>query len=287
MRVHLLDGTWELHRTWFASPRATAADGREVGAVRGLIASLAAFLRDPDVTHVGIAFDTVIESFRNERFAGYKTSEGMEPELLAQFGLAERAAAALGLVVWPMRDFEADDALATAAVRAAADPRVEQVLLCSPDKDLAQCVDGRRIVQFDRQRGVLRDVDGVVEKFGVEPASIPDWLALVGDAADGLPGVPRWGAKSSSTVLAHYRHLEAIPDSPDDWEVPVRGRASLAAQLAEHREAALLYRELATLRVDVPLAESVDDLRWSGPDTAGLETLAAELGSRPPRLPLA
>jgi 5'-3' exonuclease len=260
MHVHLVDGTYELFRSFYGAPPAQAS-GREVGAVRGLLASLASLLREPEVTHVGIAFDTVIESFRNELFAGYKTSEGIDPALWSQFPLAERAARALGLVTWPMVEFEADDALATAAVRAAADPRVRCVFVCTPDKDLAQVV-GERIVLFDRRQRVALDATGVRAKYGVDPASIPDWLALVGDEADGIPGIAKWGQKSASTVLAHYRHLEAIPDAARDWQVQVRGAEALAAALAAQRADALLYRKLATLRRDVPLAAGVDDLRW-------------------------
>ncbi|MBX3464467.1 MAG: flap endonuclease [Planctomycetes bacterium] len=277
MQVHLLDGTWELFRSHYGAPPATAPDGREVGAVRGLLASLVALLREPGVTHVAVAFDTVIESFRNELFAGYKTGAGIEPQLWAQFPLAERAARALGLVVWPMVEFEADDALATGAVRFAAEPAVEQVLLATPDKDLAQCVRGDRVVQLDRRRRHLLDEAAVRAKFGVGPRSIPDLLALTGDEQDGIPGVPRWGAKSAATVLAHYGHIEAIPPEAADWQVTVRGAAALAASLAAHRTDAALWLRLATLRTDVPLAERLDDLRWRGP-RPDLAPLCHELG---------
>ena len=277
MQVHLIDGTYELFRSYYGAPPATGVAGQEVGAVRGLLASMASLLREPDVTHAGIAFDTVIESFRNELFAGYKTSDGIEPALWAQFPLAERAARALGLVTWSMIQFEADDALATMAVRAAADPRVQRVVVCTPDKDLGQVVAGERIVQLDRRKKLVLDEAGVRAKFGIAPASIPDWLALVGDDADGIPGVPKWGAQSASTVLAHYTHLEAIPPAAAEWRVKVRGADALAASLAAHRDDARLYKTLATLRTDVPLAETVDDLRWRGPGD-DLRTLCAELG---------
>jgi 5'-3' exonuclease len=284
LEVHLLDGTFELFRAWFGAPRAAGPDGREVGAVRGLLRSLAAWLREGRVTHAACAFDTVIESFRNQLFAGYKTAEGVEAELLAQFPLAERAAAALGLAVWPMREFEADDALATGAARLAGRDAVGRVLLCTPDKDLAQCVDGGRVVQFDRKTAAVTDADGVRARFGVEPASIPDWLGLVGDAADGLPGVPKWGAKSASTLLARYRTIEAIPADPAAWDVKVRGAAALSASLEEQREAAALWKRLATLRRDVPLDAEPDALRWRGPDREGLAALCAELGIAAPRI---
>ncbi len=281
--VHLLDGTWELFRAYFAAPGAKAPDGREVGAARGLLRSLAALLRDEAVTHVGIAFDTVVESFRNAMFDGYKTGEGIEPALLQQFPLAEEVAAALGLVVWPMKEFEADDALATAAARLSADPAVGQVRLCSPDKDLAQCVAGDRVVQMDRKSGVLHGQDAVRERYGIEPESIPDWLGLVGDAADGIPGIPRWGAKSASAVLAEYRHVEAIPDAAADWSVKVRGADALATNLAERRGDAVLFRDLAVLRTDVPIDAGLEALFWGGPDEAALATVCRRLGVAPPR----
>jgi len=276
--VHLIDGTYELYRAHFGAPGSTAPDGMEVGATRGLVRSLQALLREPGVTHVAVAFDTVIESFRNRLFPGYKTGEGVPPELLAQFPLAEEATRALGLVTWPMVEFEADDALATGAARFAGAPGVERVLLCTPDKDLAQCVRGTRVVGFDRMRRRVLDEAGVVARFGVGPASIPDWLALVGDSADGIPGVPRFGEKSASAVLGRYLHLEAIPDDSARWEVPVRGAASLAASLAAHREASVLYRTLATVRTDVPLAEELEALRCTGPRPDLLAALAARLG---------
>ncbi len=279
MHVHLVDGTYELFRAYFGAPRASGPDGREVGAVRGLVRSLLALLREDGVSHVAVAFDHVIESFRNELFAGYKTSAGVPAELLAQFDPAEEAVRALGVVVWSMVEFEADDALATAAARFAADPGVERVLLCTPDKDLAQCVRGRRVVGFDRMRRRLLDEDGVRERFGVAPESIPDWLALVGDDADGIPGLPRWGERSASALLGRYRHLEDIPAFHWKWEVPVRGAVALADSLREHGSEALLYRTLATLRTDVPLAEDLEALRWRGADPAALARLEAALGT--------
>jgi 5'-3' exonuclease len=263
---------------FYGAPGATGVDGREVGATRGLLRSFAAMLADDGVTHVGVAFDHVIESFRNELFDGYKTGAGIDPDLRAQFPLAERAAAALGLVVWPMVEFEADDALATAAARLAGDDRVEQVVIASPDKDLCQCVRGTRVVLWDRRRDLVLDEQGVVDKHGVQPASIPDLLALVGDNADGIPGIPRWGAKSAATVLARYGHLDAIPDDETDWDVKVRGAKTLAANLRERRADAALYQRLATLRTDVPLEEDLEALEWRGAERAALEDLCAELG---------
>jgi 5'-3' exonuclease len=275
MKVHLVDGTFELFRAFYGSPPAETADGFEIGAVRGLMRSMLSLLGEPGVTHVAIAFDHVIESFRNDLYPGYKTGEGIDPKLWAQFGPVEDACRALGLVVWPMIEFECDDALATAAARFAADPRVAQVVICSPDKDLAQCVRGQDVVCLDRMRKKTLDEAGVRVKFGVGPASIPDWLALVGDSADGYPGIPRWGAKSASAVLGAHPHLEEIPDDPRAWAVPVRGAAALAASLAEHRADALLFRRLATLRLDAPLAESLDDLCWRGADARSLAALPA------------
>ncbi|HSN90240.1 MAG TPA: 5'-3' exonuclease H3TH domain-containing protein [Anaeromyxobacteraceae bacterium] len=281
MKVHLVDGTYELFRAHFGAPAATGPGGREVGATRGLLRSLRALLREDGVTHVAVAFDHVIESFRNRLFPGYKTADGVPEALLAQFPLAERAAGALGLVVWPMVELEADDALATAAARLAAMPEVEQVLLCTPDKDLAQCVRGRRVVALDRMRRRILDEDGVRERFGVGPGSIPDWLALVGDAADGIPGLPRWGERSASRVLGRYGRLESIPDDAGAWEVEVRGAAGLAASLRAHREEAALYRTLAALRTDAPLEEGLDDLRWRGERPEEMQALRGELGEGP------
>ena len=278
MKIHLVDGTYELFRAHFGAFPAMSPDGRNVGAVRGLLQTLLALLRQDDVTHVAVAFDHVIESFRNQLFDGYKTGEGTSEELLAQFDPAEIATEALGIVTWPMTEFEADDAIATAAVRFADDPRVEQVVICSPDKDLMQVVRGERIVSLDRRREILTDEAGVVEKFGVPPESIPDYLALVGDSADGIPGVPRWGAKSASTMLARYGNIESIPDSELLWDVKVRGAKSMADTLAEHRGDAALYKELATLRLDVPLTESLDDLEWQGARQSAFSNLCDDLG---------
>ncbi len=248
MKLHLVDGTYELFRAYFALPSISAPDGREVGAVRGFIQTMLTLLRQPDITHVAVAFDSVIHSFRNDLFAGYKTGEGTPPELLAQFPLAEQAAAGLGLVVWPMLEFEADDALGAAANRWWDAPGVEQVVICSPDKDLAQVVRSDRLVTLDRRKDTVMNEAGVREKFGVSPASIPDYLGLVGDSADGIPGIPRWGAKSAAQVLERYGHIEHIPDDPASWAVTVRGAKALAASLAENREAAQLYRETWPVR---------------------------------------
>jgi 5'-3' exonuclease len=260
--LYLIDGTFELFRAYYAMPSALAPDGREVGAIRGLIGSTLALLREPAVTHIAAATDHVIESFRNRLFAGYKTSEGIPPDLWAQFPLAEEAFVALGIVTWPMVEFEADDAIATAAARFAA--ALDQIVILSPDKDLAQCVDGDRIVLRDRLRRTTYDEAAVQAKFGVPPAAIPDFLALVGDTADGIPGVPGWGAKSAAAALAAYGHLDAIPDDPRQWSVAIRNRDRLAAALAAHRTEVDLYKTLATLRLDVPLVERLEDLRWRG-----------------------
>jgi 5'-3' exonuclease len=277
MNVHLVDGTYELFRAYYAVPSAKNAAGAEVGAVRGLARSMLSLLREPGVTHVGVAFDHVIESFRNQLFAGYKTGEGIDPDLWSQFGLAESACRALGIVVWPMVEFEADDALATAAARCAALPEVEQVLIASPDKDLAQCVVGSRVVCLDRMRKKVLDESGVLAKFGVHPAQIPDYLALVGDSADGIPGVPRWGAKSAAALLTAYGTLEEIPDSAASWQISVRGAAALAESLASRRSDALLYKQLTTLRLDVPLTETLEALAYRGPDRTELEEVALNL----------
>ena len=265
MKVHLIDGTYELFRGFYGPPPKQAPDGRQVGATIALLQSLITLLSDPEVTHVGCAFDHVVESFRNDLFSDYKTGEGIDPDLFAQFPLAEEAVAALGLVVWPMVEFEADDALSTAALHFAEDPQVEQVVICSPDKDLAQLVSGNRIVCWDRRRDIIYDEAVVIEKYGVAPASIPDWLALVGDAADGIPGVPSWGAKSSAVMLAKYAHLEDIPLELAQWDVKLRGANRLYDNFMAQREQAFLYRRLTRLRIDVPLAEKLDDLRWKGP----------------------
>lgn len=279
VRVHLIDGTYELFRSFFGAPPAKAPDGREVGASRGLLRSLLALLREVEVSHVGIAFDHVIESFRNQLYDGYKTGAGIDPALWAQFPIAEQISDALGLVVWPMIEFEADDALATAAARWADVEGVEQVLLCSPDKDLGQCVREDKVVLFDRRRQEVYDAARIREKFGVAPASIPDLLALVGDTADGIPGIPRWGMKSAAAVLEHYGHLEAIPDDAADWTIKVRGAAALAANLREQREQAMLYRTLATLRTDVPLPErDLEQLRWRGAKREALTAVCEAIG---------
>jgi 5'-3' exonuclease len=264
MKIHLVDGTYELFRNHFGAPPKTAPDGRQVGATLGLLRSLLLLLSGPDVTHVACAFDHVIRSFRNDLFAGYKTGEGVDPDLLAQFSLAEEAVSALGIVVWPMVEFEADDALATAVAHFENNQEVQQIVICSPDKDLAQLVSGGRIVCWDRRRDIVIDEAGVMEKYGVRPVSIPDWLALVGDSADGIPGISGWGAKSASTVLSRFEHIESIPADLEEWGLS-KGRAMrLNESLTENREAALLYRRLATLRQDVPLKESLADLEWLG-----------------------
>jgi len=280
VNVHLIDGTYELFRHYYGAPAFKAPDGEEVGAVRGVLSSILSLLAD-GATHVAVATDHVIESFRNALWRDYKTGDGIEPNLLAQFHPLEEALAAMGVVVLPMIELEADDGLASAAALAAADPRVERILICSPDKDLAQSVDGTRIVQFDRRAGVIRDARGVIEKFGVPPASIPDYLALVGDSADGYPGLPGWGAKSASAVLARYGHLEEIPAAASAWTVPVRGAARLAAVLNEYRPQAFLFRDLATLRTNAPGFGSVDELEWTGP-RADFEATCARLGSTGP-----
>ena len=280
MDVHLIDGTYELFRSWFGAPESKSPEGQEVGATRGFLRSMASLLRDDGVTHIGCAFDHCVESFRNELFDGYKTGEGLEPALFAQFPLAERASRALGMVTWPMVEFEADDALAAAAAKLRDHPEVDRVVIASPDKDLCQCVRRDDVVTLDRRREIVLDADGVRAKFGVSPESIPDYLALVGDAADGIPGIPRWGAKSAATVLAAYVHVEAIPGDHEDWNVKVRGAETLASNLRERREDAMLYRTLATLRTDAPIHESLDELRWTGPNRAELEALCAELGER-------
>ena len=280
MKVHMVDGTYELFRAWFGAQESKSPGGQEVGATRGFLRSMAAMLRDAEVTHVGCAFDHTVESFRNDLFDGYKTGEGLEPELFDQFPLVERASRALGMVTWPMIEFEADDALAAAAAKFADEPGVEQLVICSPDKDLCQCVRSNDVVTLDRRREIILDEDGVRQKFGVSPTSIPDYLALVGDAADGIPGIARWGAKSASAVLAKFVQLEDIPGAHEQWGVKVRGGATLAHNLAEQRDDAMLYRTLATLRTDVPIDESLEDLRWTGPDRPALEALCAELGER-------
>jgi 5'-3' exonuclease len=267
LEIHLIDGTYELFRHYFALPSTKDRDGREVGAVRGVLASVLGMI-NAGATHVGVATDHVIESFRNRLWRGYKTGDGIEPDLLAQFPLLEEALIAMGVATWPMIEFEADDALAAAAAAAARDPRVERVVICTPDKDLAQCVVGTRVVQMDRRKRTVRDEAGVIAKFGVPPASIPDYLALVGDAADGYPGLPGWGAKSAANVLAKFSHLEAIPADWRTWGVNAASPAALADTLARERERAFLFRDLATLRTDIALFENVDELQWKGPTPA-------------------
>lgn len=279
MKIHLLDGTYELFRGFYGPPPKKAPDGREVGAAVGLLSSLLALLADAGVTHVGCAFDHVVESFRNDLYDGYKTGEGIDPLLKGQFSLAEEAVAALGIVVWPMVKFEADDAMATAAVRFQDDPGVEQVVLCSPDKDLAQMVDGDKVICWDRRREIIYDRAAVIEKYGVLPQSIPDFLALVGDKADGIPGIPAWGAKSAAVVLTQFGHIENIPADLEEWPISAGRAKRLWNNLENGREEAMLFRRLTTLRTDVPLTETVDDLRWRGaPD--GFKDFCANLGAQ-------
>lgn len=273
--IHLVDGTYELFRHFFALPSAKNDAGEEVAAVRGVMHSIRGLVAE-GATHIGIATDHVIESFRNQLWPGYKTGDGIPPELWAQFPLLEEGLTAWGLRVWPMVEVEADDALASAAIQAAEDPRVDQVIICTPDKDLAQCVRGTRIVQRDRVRRVTRDEAGVVARFGVLPASIPDYLALVGDSADGFPGLVGWGAKSAAKVLARWHHLELIPDDHRAWEVDVARAGALAATLRQDRQKAMLFKQLALLRTDVPVFASVDELAWNGP-TEAVETLRLRL----------
>ena len=264
-RLHVIDGTFELYRAHYSKrPARVAPDGQDVKGTAGVVSSLLTLLADPGeaVTHIAVAFDNPIESFRNDLFAGYKTGEGMESALVAQMDLVEEAVSAIGITVWSMREFEADDALASAACRYADD--VRQIRIMTPDKDLGQCVRGDRVVQVDRIRNKFIDESGVMERNGVSPASIPDWLALVGDSADGIPGLSGWGAKSASKLLREYGSLEHIPDESQAWTVNVRGAAKLAATLAGQRTEAMLYKQLATLRTDVPLDQSLDDLRWRG-----------------------
>lgn len=287
MEVYLVDGTYELFRHYYALPSARDEDGVEVAAVRGVLASVLGMIK-AGATHIAVATDHVIESFRNGLWPGYKTSAGVEPELLSQFPLLEQVLSAAGVLVWPMIEFEADDALAAAAVAAARDKRVERVIICTPDKDLAQCVTGKRIVQLNRRTQVTLDEPGIVAKFGVPPASIPDYLALVGDAADGYPGLPGWGAKSSAAVLAKFLHLEAIPKDCGEWRVNAANASSLAATLCREWEHAVLFRTLATLRTDIPLFADVEQLRWAGP-TADFDAFAARLDKArtEPRVPTA
>ena len=264
MNIHLIDGTYELFRHFFAVPSSKNDSGQEVGAVRGVLTSVFSMI-EAGATHLGVATDHVVESFRNDLYPGYKTAEGVAPELLSQFPILEEALESMGAVVWPMTYFEADDALAAAAAKAAADERVKQVLICTPDKDLAQCVVGNRVVQLDRRRNILRDEAGIEEKFGVKPESIPDYLAVTGDSADGYPGISGWGPKAASLALSKYRRLENIPKDWHEWDTSIRRARPLAESLFAAWDEALLYRTLATLRLDVPVFDSVENLKWTGP----------------------
>ena len=275
MDVYLIDGTYELFRHFYAVPPARDRDGREVAAVRGVLRSLLGMMT-VNSTYIGVATDHVIESFRNQLWAGYKTGDGIDPDLYSQFPLLEEMLSALGVVVWPMVEFEADDALAAAAAKADADPRVGKVFICTPDKDLAQSVRGSRVVQMDRRARTVRDEAGVIEKFGVPPRSIPDYLALVGDSSDGYPGLPGWGAKSAAAVLAKYRHIESIPSDWKSWGVNASKPAALAATLVRDHDQALLFRDLATLRTNIPVFDDVEELRWKGP-TPGFQAIAMQL----------
>lgn len=281
MDIHLVDGTYELFRHFFAVPSAADVNGQEVGAVRGVLNTVLSML-EGGATHIGVATDHVVESFRNDLYPGYKTSEGVAPELLSQFPILEEALEAMGVVVWPMVYFEADDALASAADKAAKDDRVGRVFICTPDKDLAQCVVGERVVQLDRRQNILRDEPAVVTKFGVKPQSIPDYLAVVGDSADGFPGVAGWGAKAAALVLSRYQHLEDIPKDWRKWDPSIRRARTLAESLFSAWDDALLFRRLATLRLDVPVFEKVEDLRWKGA-RANFEEFCQRLNS--PNLP--
>ena len=284
MNLYLIDGTYELFRANFGAPPRTAPDGSPVGAVAGLMQSFLLLLREEKPDFIACAFDHVVESFRNDLFEGYKTGEDVPPDLFAQFELAEEASRSLGIATWPMVEFEADDAIATAVSRWKDDPAIERLVICSVDKDLTNLVDGSRVVLWDRRRGITYSEPDVIERFGVPPSSIPDYLALVGDSADGIPGIPRWGAKGTAAALSEYGNLDSIPDSYNDWTITVRGGKTLARNLAENRQAAALYRTLATLRTDVPISETLEDLRWRGVpkpeylglcDRLGLERLKA------------
>jgi 5'-3' exonuclease len=278
MKVHLVDGTYELFRSYFALPPIQAPDGRPVGAVRGIVQSLLYLLREDQVTHVGCAFDHVVKSFRNDMFDGYKTGDGTPEDLLAQFELAERAVESLGILTWPMIEYEADDAIATATAYCTGLTEVEQVVICSPDKDLAQMVQGDSVVCYDRRHETVMGEVGVIEKFGVFPGSIPDLLALTGDAADGIPGIPKWGAKTSAQLLAQYGHIEDIPHDAADWEVKVRGAAAAAESLNAYASEARLYKDLTTLRTDVPIDASLAALEWKGVDREKYQALCDDLG---------
>ncbi len=278
MKLYLIDGTYELFRAHFGAPSRDAPDGRPIGAVTGLIQSLLLLLREERPDFVACTFDHVVESFRNGLFDGYKTGEGVPEDLFAQFSLAESAARSLGVTVWPMIEFEADDAIASAVSRWKDDPRLEKTVICSVDKDLMNLVEGSRVVVWDRRRKLTYTESEVVERFGVQPVSIPDYLALVGDSADGIPGVPRWGAKSTATVLSEYARMEDIPNSYDDWTITVRGGKTLAQNLSDRREDAALYKTLATLRTDAPISESLDSLGWEGTPRSEYLALCEELG---------
>ena len=278
MDVHLVDGTYELFRHFFAVPSTVDSNGQEIAAVRGVLSSVLSMI-ERGATHIGVATDHVVESFRNDLYPGYKTSEGVPPELLSQFPILEEALESMGVVVWPMVDYEADDALASAAHKAARDDRVSQVLICTPDKDLSQCVVGTRIVQLDRRREILRDEAGVVAKFGIKPQSIPDFLAVVGDTADGFPGLPGWGVKAAALTLAQYLHLEGIPKDWREWHPTIRKARSLSESLFTSWSDALLYRTLATLRLDVPVFDTVEDLCWKSPRLATFEEYCMRMKS--------
>lgn len=280
MKIHIVDGTYELFRAHFGSPPSTSPDGREVGATLGLMRSLLGLIRAERVTHIACAFDHVVESFRNDLFDGYKTGEGIDPDLLAQFPLAEQGVSALGIVVWPMIDFEADDAMATAAARWGARKSVDQIVLCTVDKDMAQCVRGQRVLMLDRRSQLFMDEEGVKEKYSVPPKSIPDWLALVGDSADGIPGLRGWGKKTAGEILTRYGHIESIPKDPDEWETLSRRAPRLVETLTSQWDDVMLYRRLATLRTDVPLPEKLEDLKWKGARRSELEGFCETLGDR-------
>ena len=276
--LYLVDGTYELFRAYYGAPPRTSPDGAQVGAVAGLLQTLLLLLREQQPVYIACAFDHIVESFRNDLFEGYKTGDGVPDDLASQFDLAELTSRSLGIVTWPMVEFEADDAIATAAIRWKRAPEIDQIVICSVDKDLMNLVDGSHVVVWDRRRDITYTEADVIERFGVLPSSIPDYLALVGDSADGIPGVPRWGAKSTAAVLTEYGRLEAIPESHDDWTVAVRGARSLAANLSERRAEAELYRKLATLRTDVPLLEHLDDLRWTGVPRSDYVALCDAIG---------
>ncbi len=278
MKIHLLDGTYELFRSHFSQPPRTAPDGMPVAAVRGLIQSVLSLLKHGEVSHVGVAFDSEVKSFRNNIFPEYKDGSETPPELAVQFALAERAIGSLGITCWPVTEFEADDLLGSAAIHYSKDSRVTQVVICSPDKDLSQVVRGAEIVCLDRRKRLVLDEDGVIDKFGVGPSSIPDYLGLMGDSSDGIPGIPKWGAKSSSIILARYDSIECIPRDYRLWDVNVRGATGLSSSLECHREEADLYKMLATLRLDLCIPQSVNELEWLGADRELFPALCNDLG---------